>query len=235
MKISDLVTLSTQGPASVPISQIVTFEEIGVEGHELIMRSINKTHVKRIAKSLGNWPDIECVQIQWQGKECFLLIDGRHRLEAAKSLGMKDIRVTVRSYERQEDIVEHAMIANLHHGLAIQRPKLTEHVIWLHANGYKPDQIASIVELSENTVQRIISRYKAEDDNEMLPPDMMPKSDSQLLIEYLARFHKRVGDKAADVSHEITEAIKDAPEVKQKEYVDSISFMIDVISDIKAG
>src|SRR6266446_9182292 len=139
MKINNLAIIANIGQKVVPISQIVTFADIDIDGCELIMRPVNKAHVKRIAKSNGQWPDIECVQIQWDGRECFLLVDGRHRLEAARMLKLENIKIVTRSYE---DVVEAAMVANLHHGLSLQKPKITEHVIWLLTNGYKPEQIA---------------------------------------------------------------------------------------------
>ncbi len=233
MKIDKLVTMPTSGPSSIPVSQIVTFEEIGIDGHELIMRPVNRTYVKRLAKSLGNWPDIECIHIQWQGKERFLLIDGRHRLEAAKTLKLENIRIFIRSYERKEDIVEHAMTANMHHGLSLQKSKLTEHVIWLHFNEYKSDQIASITELTEKEVRHIISMYQAAGENDGDSNIAMQKSDGQLLLEYVTRLRKKVSNRPGDVLHEMVEAIKDTG--KQDEYKASISFMVDVFRNVNVG
>ncbi len=219
----------------MPVSSIVTFADIGFDDAELIMRPVNKAHAKRIAKSDGKWPDIECVQIQWKNTEPFLLIDGRHRLEAAKMLGMQNVRITTRLYDHKEDIVENAMMANLHHGLIVQRKKLTDYVIWLYENDYWYDQIAEIVELDEKAVRRTISKYESE--SEEGDDVAVAKSDGQLLLDYITRFHKRVSgsDTPASIANEIIEAAKSARPEKQKEYATSIGFMSVVLSHISTS
>ncbi len=231
MKIDDLITIKSVGPKLVPVSSIVTFADTDIDGHELIMRPINKAHAKRIAKSNGKWPDIECVQILWKNTDHFLLIDGRHRLEAGKLLGMENIRVAMRTYQYPEDIVEAAIVANAHHGLPIQRFKVTEHILWLYANDYEIDQIADILELDEKSVRRIIARFEAESEIEG-GSTIAAKTDGQLLIEYIVRLHKRANN-AATIAHEMAVAMNETSEAKQDEYIDSLQFMADVIRRIR--
>ncbi len=144
-------------------------------------------------------------------------------------LGMENIRITTRTYQYPEDIIEAAIAANLHHGLPIQRFKMTDHILWLYGNDYDIDQIADIAELTIKEVRRFIARFESEIEG---GSTVAAKTDGQLLIEYIVRLHKRVNN-AASVAREVAVAMNETSEVKQDEYIDSLQFMTDVIRRIR--
>ena len=189
MNIRDLILYPTaERIQEAPLSQIITFAEIDIDNSELLVRPINKAHVKRIADS-GSWPAIECVQMQNNGTFPYLLVDGNHRLGAAKLLKRQSMEVRTKSYASGEAVAEAAIAANLRHGLLPQEKKKSDFVIWLYLNGYQ-DNLEGIAEktlLSLTVVERTIEEYLSEDEEETTEVN-----DSKRLIDSITRYIKMV-------------------------------------------
>jgi len=64
----------------------------------------------------GNWPPLKCQGIQWGVGDHYLLIDGHHRLAAAKKLGLKLINAEMVECKNGRDAAKAAMSANNEHG-----------------------------------------------------------------------------------------------------------------------
>ncbi len=230
MKIDELIIVPQYGPSRVSISQIITFEDIGIPYYEKIMRPVDRSHVKRLARSKVNWPPIQCVQIQFKNEEPYLLVDGRHRLEAAKMLKMETITVMVNQYDRKKDIIAASITANTHHGLPIQTFMPGDYVLWLLINDFTIEETAKIANLTTKEVQAIINKFekKSQIEDNIIEP---LKTDGQKLLDYLTRLRKRTD--VSSVANEVVEAANDASDSKNGEYIDSLRFMFDILKLMK--
>jgi ParB-like chromosome segregation protein Spo0J len=189
MNIRDLILYPTaERVQEVPIQHIKTFEDVGIEDANLIMRPVNRSHVKRLAES-KSFPPVEVAHIQHNGTFPFLLVDGKHRLEAAKLLKRQSIEVRTKSYASGEALAEAAIAANLRHGLLSQESKRGDYVVWLYLNGYQ-DNLEGIAEktlLSLSVVEHIIEEYLSEDEEETTEVNY-----SKRLIDSITRYIKMV-------------------------------------------
>jgi ParB-like chromosome segregation protein Spo0J len=73
---------------------------------------IDADHVRTLEETPESWPPLKVVR---QG-ESYLLVDGYHRLEAAKNLELESIRVEVVDVTPAEDLHELAFALNAAHG-----------------------------------------------------------------------------------------------------------------------
>lgn len=74
--------------------------------------SVDEDHVKRLAETGGDWPAV----LVWGTK--YLVLDGAHRLAAARRLGLGTIRATAFVGTREEAYAE-AVRRNIAHGLPL--------------------------------------------------------------------------------------------------------------------
>src|SRR5258708_19331042 len=116
MHIDDLPVLRYSGIRNVSVSEIVTFEDIGIDNANLIIRKINQARVKALVNAKGNWPPIKCQGIQWGVGDHYILIDGRHSLAAAKILGLRLINAEMVECKNGREAAKAAMAANNEHG-----------------------------------------------------------------------------------------------------------------------
>ncbi len=91
----------------------VRIDELKVEASlQPRVGGVDADHVRTLEERPDSWPPLKVVR---QHGSC-LLVDGYHRLEAAKNLGLKSIRVEVVEVPPDEDIHELAFALNALHG-----------------------------------------------------------------------------------------------------------------------
>lgn len=86
----------------------------------------------------------------------YILIDGRHRLEAATQLGQKTIEAKAEDIPESEWIIR-AYTANAKHGQPLTREERDEFIITLAKQGKKQGEIAKVVGLGRPRISQIIS------------------------------------------------------------------------------
>lgn len=75
----------------------------------------------------AQWPPI----IVTQTNSGPLLLDGYHRIEAAKRFGLPTIAATIQAFGTLEEVIEFAFQANLSHGLPSSSNTRSEYAYWL--------------------------------------------------------------------------------------------------------
>ena len=164
-------------------------------GHGDGVRSggLDEAHIGVLIETVEQWPPI----IVW-GEEC-LVVDGAHRVEAARRLGHSSI-AAVPFVGRREEVFVEAVRRNVEHGLPLSvtdRRRAAERILSRHAE-WSDRRIASLCGLSGKTVARL---RRAE----------LPSSGEGVVVG----LERRVGrdGKARPVqSHEIRDRIRTALE-----------------------
>lgn len=126
---------STTAPTvrNIALEDFIHLASSSVQNGSLGTRPLNEKHINVLAHSdYTQWPNLEAVE----RPEGIVLIDGYHRLEAAKRIGIPEpeedkvpngdhtvepvtsLAVNIRQYESDIAIVKAALLANVHHGLA---------------------------------------------------------------------------------------------------------------------
>jgi hypothetical protein len=119
---------------------------------------LDTDHVRELEEMPEGWPPLKVVR---QG-ESYLLVDGYHRLEAAKNLGFESIRVEVVDVTPDEDLHELAFALNAAHGRPlslVDRKAFAERL--LRAQSWLADrEIARRCGLAANTVGSLRERLE---------------------------------------------------------------------------
>lgn len=102
-------TVESSGPAQVPIGAL----EVGPSLRE---RGINPAHVAALAEVAESWPPIVV------NRSDRVVIDGQHRVAAAKQLGLREVRVIWFDGSREESYLEFVR-SNVSHGLPLTLPE----------------------------------------------------------------------------------------------------------------
>ena len=101
--------LGASGPMQVPIGEL----EVGPSQRE---RGIDPAHVAALAEVAECWPPILV------NRSDRVVIDGQHRIAAAKQLGLRELRVTWFDGSREESYLEFVR-SNMSHGLPLTLPE----------------------------------------------------------------------------------------------------------------
>ena len=97
--------LSPTGPARIPIGELVV-------GSSLRERGIDPAHVAALAEVAESWPPIVV------NRDDRMVIDGQHRVAAAKQLGLREVHVTWFDGSREQSYLEFVR-SNVSHGLPL--------------------------------------------------------------------------------------------------------------------
>jgi hypothetical protein len=119
-------------------------------GEELRSGGLDEAHVTLLAEMEGRWPPI----LVW-GDDC-MVVDGAHRVAAARRLGYCSIEAVRFQGSRDEAFIE-AVRQNLHHGLPLTAPDRRRAVLRIlgrHAD-WSDRRIGSLCGLSGKTVGRL--------------------------------------------------------------------------------
>jgi hypothetical protein len=119
---------------------------------------IDADHVRALEETPESWPPLKVVQQDGT----YLLVDGFHRLEAARNLGLESIRVEVVDTPADGDLRELAFALNAAHGRPLSLADRRAFVDWLlRAQPYLADrEIARRCGLAANTVGTIRRRLE---------------------------------------------------------------------------
>jgi hypothetical protein len=155
-----IILQQTTGIHHISLQALHTLEEVGFQDGCLPMRALDTKHVQiLVAIKLANTPPIEVVEtVNGYG-----IIDGYHRVEAARRLGHTDIRAHVQFYVNENDVIDAAFIANIAHGKPASAKERKNYVLWLYiTTKLNQTEIAEKAGIQQSWVSRIISEARRE-------------------------------------------------------------------------
>ncbi len=177
---------------------------------------LNRRHVEGLAEVERDWPAI----LVWGPENA--VIDGYHRVAAARSLGMKAIRVERFTGTAEQAFIE-AVQRNVKHGLPLtvrDRVHAARRVLE-HQPRWSDRRIAALCGLAPSTVSRVRSEAAAENLGAMQPPTRVgadgivrPSSPGEARKRVVTALKKnptaslRAIATIADVSHETVRAVR---------------------------
>ncbi|SRR5712691_740429 len=142
------------------ITQLLDLEVAGFSDGYIPLREIDQEHIEHlVASELTDIPPITVVKTT----DGYAVVDGYHRVEAAKALKMITLPAKIGTYANEDEVIEAAFMANLQHGLPANHDNRTMFACWLNDN-YEMSQaeIAKRVGMSQPTVSRILRKQKKE-------------------------------------------------------------------------
>jgi hypothetical protein len=83
------------------------------------------------------------------------LVDGRHRLEVYKRKGVNKVDVIIKKYATEADLFADAVRLNIGHGTPLDQYTIRNAVLRLEEYGYRRDQIAEVVRLPLDRIEKI--------------------------------------------------------------------------------
>ena len=111
---------------------------------------LNEEHVQRLVALAGHWPPILVNRVRRS------VIDGAHRVEAARILGLDRIEAWYFDGEPDEALIEFVR-RNVHQGLPLtlrERKRAAEHVLTAYPE-WSDRRIAELCAISPKTVGRL--------------------------------------------------------------------------------
>ena len=112
-------------------------------------KKIDRDTVERYMQIIDDLPPI-IVQ-----KGTGVLIDGWHRVEAAKQLDLDDILAEDIDVA-DDDLFAEAVRRNLGHGLALTKAERNNAIVQLYRDGYTQDAIGEMFEVTQGVITRIV-------------------------------------------------------------------------------
>jgi ParB-like chromosome segregation protein Spo0J len=140
---------------------LVSLKDAGIRGGTFAMRELDQENLESLALSdPKTWPPIK-VTLSIRG---YILIDGYHRWEIAKRKQLDRLLATVEAFASENDVIEAAFRANLHHGLKASAENRSDYAYWLHLTypAMEQAEIAQRVGVLQSTVSRAIARREEE-------------------------------------------------------------------------
>lgn len=121
----------------LPLERAIALDKSPIPNAIAAMRPINQVNLDSLleVEDASQLPPIEVVLI----KEGYIILDGYHRYERAKTKGEETIPAIARTYNSEYDVLNFAFSANIKHGLSANPTTRTAYALWLHitpdANG----------------------------------------------------------------------------------------------------
>jgi ParB-like chromosome segregation protein Spo0J len=131
----------------VAISEITLADDINIR------QGLREDAVERYAEILDELPPITL----WRPNGKLLLVDGWHRIAAARRLGRTDIEAEVHEGDRTEAMVA-AILANTKHGVPLSMAERNEGIVRLAQAGWRQNRIARELGLSTTRVNAILQQ-----------------------------------------------------------------------------
>lgn len=134
---------------SINIEELRTFSLVGLPIEA--QRHLDATHLQYVeASDHRRWEPISITKTT----RGYVIIDGLHRVEAAKRKKLRTIRAKSSTYASLNDIVDAAFSANLEHGLPASLGFRVDYAWWLHKTFPKMVQkeIAARAHIAQSTV-----------------------------------------------------------------------------------
>lgn len=167
-----MLTGETGETRHLKLAELYTLQEAGIAGGELTMRKLSKRYLASLgASDASAWPPIIVTKSVREDPDGYAIVDGLHRLEAARRKGLKELKATIRAYGSDNEIVEAAFRANLVHGLPASSQTRSDYAYWLYKTypGIGQRTIADRVGVRPSTVSIAIKRRLAKDPTKQDP------------------------------------------------------------------
>jgi ParB-like chromosome segregation protein Spo0J len=149
---------------SVPLADLHDLKETNIPDVNLARRELDREHIDTLVLSSDptEWPPILISKTDIG----YVVIDGYHRLEAARLKGMTEIRATSKTYKNEQELIEAVFQANLKHGLKSSPENRSNYAYWLHITYPKMEQqeIAARAGIKQATVSKAIARREAKEE-----------------------------------------------------------------------
>ena len=189
MQTVDLVPPSTEVVSVVlaDLSVSTSFREGG----------LNEEHVQRLVALAGHWPPVLV------NRSDGLVIDGAHRVEAARVLGLDRVEAWYFDGEPDDALIEFVR-RNVHQGLPLtlrERKRAAEHVLAAHPE-WSDRRIAELCAISPKTVGRLRAKKTVRPTGGILQLDARTR---------IGRDNKWRPVHSASVRSRVAEALKEHP------------------------
>jgi ParB-like chromosome segregation protein Spo0J len=129
----------------------VTIAEITLADDINIRSELRQDAVERYTEILDEMPPVQI----WKPNGKMLLVDGWHRIAAARRLGRTEIAAEVHEGDRTEAMVA-AIVANTKHGVPLSMAERNEGITRLNQAGWSERRIARELSLSKRRVHDIL-------------------------------------------------------------------------------
>lgn len=140
----------------IALSDLISLEQAGYEYADFL-RPITKDHVEHlIVCQLEGVPPIDVIAKDSQ----FVILNGYHRIEAAKGLKRATIPAIVHQFSEEREVLTFAFQANLNNGLPLSRKEKEAYIVYL-TNEYpelSQADIARKVKVNPSTVSKLLKR-----------------------------------------------------------------------------
>lgn len=126
--------------------------------------------------------------------EHYELIDGYHRVEAAKELKLSSIEAEIHSFPTTEDKIEAAYQANINHGLTAGKEDRASYIQWmtLYRQSLTSHQMAERAGVSVRTVQRALKKLDQDSEDEGIKDETgYNRPDTKKLVATLTAFREK--------------------------------------------
>jgi ParB-like chromosome segregation protein Spo0J len=142
---------------TLKISDIIPLEKSGILRAEMARREMDTDNIYQLVLSdPREWPPIETTLTD----RGYVLIDGYHRVEAAKKKGMEALRAESKTYPDENAIIDATFRANFKHGLKASVENRSQYARWLHLTypNMTQQEIADRCQIKQATVSKAIAR-----------------------------------------------------------------------------
>lgn len=140
---------------------LISLKDAGIRGGTFAMRELDQQNLESLALSdPKTWPPIK-VTLSTMG---YILLDGYHRWEISKRNQLDRLLAKCQPFANENDVIEAAFRANLHHGLKASAENRSDYVYWLHLTYPEMEQaeIATRACVTQSTVSKAIARREEE-------------------------------------------------------------------------
>jgi len=161
----DLHDASQKGKQIMGNAITIAIDAIEIPAYYI--RHLKESHVENLHEGLisnqKQWGFPPCLVAPSKEKGKYVLIDGRHRLAAAKLAGLKTVPADLLKEERPEFLFLAQVEANTAHGLSLTQAERNAAIRHCAANNLSRKAIGVAFNLSEATLSRIIRELQTED------------------------------------------------------------------------
>lgn len=137
----------------IPIKDLVVDEEICPRVN------IDYATVSRYSyamKSGSVFPPVQVAQRKADSK--FVIIDGRHRVEAMKVNGEKDVQVEIIRGLSREELYEYSVKSNIVHGRQFTTQEVTQIILKLKDLDYDLQRISDVIKLPVDKIEGFVAK-----------------------------------------------------------------------------
>jgi hypothetical protein len=159
-----MVTLlpDEQSKILVPLNDLLSLQDAHIAGADLAQRPLNEAHV--ISLMMADPTSVPAIVLTHTEEYNLIIIDGYHRLEAAKRRKQATILANIRAFQTENELIEAAFEANLQHGLPASTTTRSDYVYWLFRTypALSQKEIARRVGVKPSTVNVALKRHMRE-------------------------------------------------------------------------